>query len=429
MDTASGVEVFGVMPFANKADKVSARQADIIADIFTRILAQSRNIAVVDRERFEDIAKEQKLSISGLVDPRTAVSLGKIANCKYIICGSIIDFFQPDDTKVSLFLNFDFGNRAFAQIEARIVNVETNEAMKSFTEKGYSSSNSKVSLEKVFDVPEFNNKGTEAIIDAASRLAFRIREVTLGEFAHILSTNGKGIELNIGASDGVKKGGLYLAYFDGHEIRDIDGTLLDRRPEPVAVIKISDVYDNSSLAELTKKGGNISNLRRGDKIRIISEEEAKNYSTKIPQNIIDRHDKKDSFSIMPEPIPDPVPSEPTNLENQSTIPEEVIPTYGLEAKRAENLIKAHNSFWNSRNKRKNDVYQRFADLVKDNNIDYLAAYRAGLLAQELHKNDEAKTWFDKALSINPKYKPAQDAKEKLNSAPVTKSKTTKRKRK
>jgi hypothetical protein len=29
------------------------------------------------------------------------------------------------------------------------------------------------------------------------------------------------------------------------------------------------------------------------------------------------------------------------------------------------------------------------------------------------KNNDAKTWYDKALAINPEYKPAQYAREKI----------------
>ena len=48
------------------------------------------------------------------------------------------------------------------------------------------------------------------------------------------------------------------------------------------------------------------------------------------------------------------------------------------------------------------------------NANYLAAYWAGLSAERLrNRRDEAVTWADRALEINPEYRPAQDLKRRL----------------
>lgn len=43
---------------------------------------------IVSRERFSDIVKEQQLQASGLVDPETAVQMGKLIAAHYILTGS-----------------------------------------------------------------------------------------------------------------------------------------------------------------------------------------------------------------------------------------------------------------------------------------------------------------------------------------------------
>ena len=46
--------------------------------------------------------------------------------------------------------------------------------------------------------------------------------------------------------------------------------------------------------------------------------------------------------------------------------------------------------------------------------NYLAAYWAGLCAERLrNRRDDAITWADRALAINPDYRPAQDLKRRL----------------
>ena len=46
--------------------------------------------------------------------------------------------------------------------------------------------------------------------------------------------------------------------------------------------------------------------------------------------------------------------------------------------------------------------------------NYLAAYWAGLSAERLrNRRDDALMWANRALEINPEYKPAQDLKRRL----------------
>ena len=55
----------GVMKFSSRAEGVSDKQAEAIGDMFARMLANSKSIIVVERDRFEDLAKEYKFAQSG----------------------------------------------------------------------------------------------------------------------------------------------------------------------------------------------------------------------------------------------------------------------------------------------------------------------------------------------------------------------------
>ena len=46
---------------------------------------------IISREMLKDIVKEQEFQLSGLVDPRKAVKLGKLAAAKYILAGSFME--------------------------------------------------------------------------------------------------------------------------------------------------------------------------------------------------------------------------------------------------------------------------------------------------------------------------------------------------
>ena len=88
----------------------------------------------------------------------------------------------------------------------------------------------------------------------------------------------------------------------------------------------------------------------------------------------------------------------------------VIPTYGLPGGAANVLRIAH---LNARKLSGKKAYDKYVELANSFGGDYLAAYQAGEAARKLKKNDDAKSWYDKALTINTEYKPAQAARKKL----------------
>ncbi len=64
------------------------------------------------------------------------------------------------------------------------------------------------------------------------------------------------------------------------------------------------------------------------------------------------------------------------------------------------------------------ITQAFEDYVKafesQPTVHYLAAYWAALSASRLrNRGEDALTWVNKALEINPNYRPAQELKNRL----------------
>ena len=100
----------------------------------------------------------------------------------------------------------------------------------------------------------------------------------------------------------------------------------------------------------------------------------------------------------------------TNFENISTDHLKVIDTYPLSAGDKNVLIIRHNR---ARMLKEQQAYDAYAELANSYSGDYFAAYQAGEKARELKRNNEAITWYDRALSINPNYEPAQRARAQM----------------
>lgn len=259
----------GVLQFLSRTDGVSADQAAAVGDIVARMLTNSKTINVIERTQLTQLAGEQAMSFSGGFTDDTAIRIGKIAGCQFMLIGAVTRYEHSYSTQ-DLFV---FGSRSYsalATIDARIVNVETTEVILSLSETGTTSQKGTTFNFYGFnkqDKLDFQGLEAGAIADAATRLSFKIRDALTGEYSQILGTSAKDVTLSIGATGGAQRGSLFRVYIDGEEIRGVDGESLGRRMQTIAVVKITDVQRDFSIAEIAAKGaGNIKLIHRGDKI-------------------------------------------------------------------------------------------------------------------------------------------------------------------
>ena len=79
----------GIMEFESSTYDVPDRKAAEVSDIFARILLKSDRIKIIERKRLYDIISEARLSMSRLIDDKTAIEAGRIAGCDYVLMGTI----------------------------------------------------------------------------------------------------------------------------------------------------------------------------------------------------------------------------------------------------------------------------------------------------------------------------------------------------
>lgn len=109
-------------------DETLQALADDIPQTLTRAFVNSRYIKPVDRQEFDKIFEEIKLSMSGISDEKTAVEAGKVIGAEYILLGSFIKL----------------GNQV--KITCRMVRTETSEIVYTTNVKG--------TYEQLFDLEE-----------------------------------------------------------------------------------------------------------------------------------------------------------------------------------------------------------------------------------------------------------------------------------
>ena len=440
----------GVFQFESKTSGVSQQQANAVMDMMTRALASSKSISVIERDQLDKVGKEIRLGQSGLVDASTAAELGRVAGVQYILLGAVTELNKKaSGGAIPLFGSIGIATgseEAQATIDVRLVDTSTAEVKLALSETGYSSNEvsglylgGAVLAEGTFDGLE-----SRAIADSVTRLAARIRGTLGGESSHVVAVADKEATIDIGSSMGAKEGALYLVYADGKAILGMNGETIGRERLALAVLKVREIaptYSNCTFV----KGSKAALVRRGDKVEPISNRMIKSlkYASSRPaassgtfEQIFGNAPKdgetpqaapaaSDTPAAKPEaPSPATVAEQPKPATGEAKVIPGFDPNQSTDAKVIETLalsvgdrnllgIMQRNAYNKFKNGRYKDAYAEFCKAADAHpSINYLSAYWAGVSAHKLKKSDEALQWIDKALAINPDYKPAQEFKSK-----------------
>ena len=125
-----------VIEFKNKADNQWWWHGGAAAmqDVFVTELVKSGKFRVVEREQLAALMQEKGLSLSGDIDPRTAVKAGKLLGVNYLLTGSITEYGKTETgahgRSVGGLPGFSGGKSTFvAAANARLIDTETGEIL------------------------------------------------------------------------------------------------------------------------------------------------------------------------------------------------------------------------------------------------------------------------------------------------------------
>ena len=127
-----------VIELKNKADNQWWYRGGAAAaqDVFVTELVKSGRFRVIEREALEALMQEKNLSLSGDVDPSTAVRAGKLLGVDYILTGAVTEYGNtsnrvdtPGGSAGGRWIpSVSVGKNAFvAAINARLIETETGE--------------------------------------------------------------------------------------------------------------------------------------------------------------------------------------------------------------------------------------------------------------------------------------------------------------
>jgi len=242
------------------------------ADQFVTRLVQSGRFSVIERDKLDLVLKEQSLSTSGAIDPKTAVHLGKLLGVQLILTGSITKFsIKRHRAGIGPF-RAQLG-QAQSALDVRLIDTSTGEIVLVASgegEKKFGSAAFKnIDFEKQFDegiVTEALRPAVEKtvaqILKQYDQLSQHAAPVTpaLGKVISVDSPTS--VYINMGENAGVKVGDRFEVVRVVKEIRDENGELLDTVEETVGTVEVVKVLSKSSVCRVVQGG-----VQKGDKVR------------------------------------------------------------------------------------------------------------------------------------------------------------------
>jgi hypothetical protein len=247
-------------------------------------LVKKGGFRVMERERLEAIMQEKNLQLSGDIDPKTAVKLGKMIGVEYLIAGAITELGVADrDVNVPSGL---FGGRLpsvnvrsqkmDAAVDARAFSTSTGEIVWADT-ASESTSDSSVYVAGAGGGVEDHRKLDRLLRPVVVKLAESLAEKKLstsglggaadasGVAGKIARADGGTIYLNVGSEAGVKEGDEFDVFRMGEPIKDPDtGEVLGANERKVGRIKVNAVM-GPRLSKASAVSG--SGFKAGDTLK------------------------------------------------------------------------------------------------------------------------------------------------------------------
>jgi hypothetical protein len=219
-------------------------------------LVKKGNFRVMEREQLAAIMEEKHLSLSGDIDPKTAVKIGKMIGVEYLIAGAVTEMGVADRNAnvPALFGRLPSVNvrsqKLDAALDARAFSTSTGEIVWADTAKE-STSDSSVYVYGAGGGVDDHGKLDRILRPVVLKLAESLSQKKLatsglggatdasGVAGKIAKAAGGAIYVNVGAEAGIKEGDEFDVFRVAEQIKDPDtGEVLGANEMKVGRIKV-----------------------------------------------------------------------------------------------------------------------------------------------------------------------------------------------
>jgi curli biogenesis system outer membrane secretion channel CsgG len=280
----SGKPRVAILEFKNKASHYSWSWYDAgrgAQDMLVTELVKTGRYRVIEREQLAAIMREKNLSLSGDVDPRTAVQIGKMLGVEYLIAGAVTEL---GVTNRGASVPGGFGlpsvsvrsQKAEAAVDARAFSTSTGEIVWADTARD-ETSDASVFVAGAGGGASDRGKVDKILRPVVQKLAASFAKADVktsgmggtgdasGIVGKIAKADGGTLYVNVGSEGGVKEGDEFTVYRVGEQIKDPDtGEVLGANETKVGRVRITSVKGPRLSAAAVVSGGG---FRAGDTLK------------------------------------------------------------------------------------------------------------------------------------------------------------------
>jgi curli biogenesis system outer membrane secretion channel CsgG len=235
-------------------------------------LTQTGSFTVIERRAIDAILEEQRAGATGVIDPATAASIGKLLGAQAVVVGSITKFAVDRKSGGIGPLSASY-TEAESAVDARVIDTTTGEILLVAEGQGKSriggAAYKDINLERDFDA----GLAQEALRPAIEKTVERIvgQEDLLESLAasapagQIVGSRDTDFYIDRGQNLGIEVGQRFEVMRVVDRITDSAGNVLDEVTEKVGIIEVTRVLSQSAICRVIE-----GEAAEGDKVRPIS---------------------------------------------------------------------------------------------------------------------------------------------------------------
>ena len=248
----------GVIDFENKTKYGEARLGNSATDILITELVKSGKFIVVERDKIHKLMEEQKLGMTGAIDPNTAAKVGRILGLNAIVTGSVSQFGVRTEGSEYIVTQ---SKRQVAEVtvDIRVVDVETGQVLYADSGKGEAKKTwggvLGLGTRGGYDETLEGEALRAAVVQFVDNIYSQVNQKPWS--CRIADVVGQDVYINAGKISGLKQGMTLKAFRMGREIKDPNtGVVMGYAEEPLGEMTVERFFgEDGSIAQM--KGGTL----------------------------------------------------------------------------------------------------------------------------------------------------------------------------
>jgi len=244
----------GVVDFENKTTYGANRLGTSASDILITELAKSGKFIVVERDKLDKIMSEQKLGMTGAINPATAAKVGKTLGLNAIVTGAISQF--GETTEGSEYLITQSKSQIVkCTVDIRVVDAETGQVLYADSGSGLGKKHSGgvfgLGTRTGYDETLEGEALRAAIVKFTNNIVVQVEKKPWS--CRVADVDGQNIYLNAGSESGIKLGTKMIVLRAGRVIKDpTTGLVIGNAEDRIGEMKVVRYFgEDGSVAQLT----------------------------------------------------------------------------------------------------------------------------------------------------------------------------------